>query len=56
VVVHRRGFRGCLDALIDCAPHAANWTDWTPGGVFTLCHYTVLKSERFKKVLELGVY
>jgi lysozyme family protein len=24
--------RGCLDALIDCAPHAAHWTDWSPGG------------------------
>ncbi|WP_407155165.1 hypothetical protein [Bradyrhizobium sp. STM 3557] len=28
--------RGCLDALIDCAPHAANWTDWSVGGVLTL--------------------
>src|ERR1043166_2890142 len=24
--------RGCLDALIDCAPHAAKWHDWTAGG------------------------
>jgi len=24
--------RGCLDALIDCAPHVAHWTDWSPGG------------------------
>lgn len=24
--------RGCLDALIDCAPHSAHWTDWSPGG------------------------
>lgn len=24
--------RGCLDALIDCGPHAAHWTDWSPGG------------------------
>lgn len=28
--------RGCLDALIDCAPHAAKWSDWSPGGVMTL--------------------
>lgn len=28
--------RGCLDALIDCAPHAAKWTDWSVGGVLTL--------------------
>lgn len=28
--------RCCLDALIDCAPHAAKWTDWTIGGVLTL--------------------
>jgi lysozyme family protein len=28
--------RCCLDALIDCAPHAANWTDWSIGGVLTL--------------------
>lgn len=28
--------RGCLDALIDCAPHAAKWADWTAGGVMTL--------------------
>lgn len=28
--------RGCLDALIDCAPHAAKWTDWTPGGALTI--------------------
>lgn len=28
--------RGCLDALIDCAPHAALWRDWTIGGVLTL--------------------
>lgn len=28
--------RGCLDALIDCAPHAAKWTDWSPGGTFTI--------------------
>lgn len=25
--------RCCLDALIDCAPHAARWKVWTPGGV-----------------------
>lgn len=28
--------RCCLDALIDCAPHAALWSDWSPGGVMTL--------------------
>ncbi|MCK1718859.1 hypothetical protein [Bradyrhizobium sp. 141] len=28
--------RGCLDALIDCAPHAAKWSDWSPGGTMTL--------------------
>lgn len=29
-------FRGALDALIDCAPHAADWHDWSPGGILTL--------------------
>lgn len=28
--------RCCLDALIDCAPHAALWPDWSVGGVLTL--------------------
>jgi lysozyme family protein len=28
--------RGCLDALIECGPYAAKWTDWTAGGVLTL--------------------
>lgn len=28
--------RCCLDALIDCAPHAAKWTDWSPGGTATI--------------------
>lgn len=28
--------RGCLDALIDCGPYAAKWTDWSPGGTLTL--------------------
>lgn len=28
--------RGCLDALIDCGPYAAKWTDWSIGGVLTL--------------------
>ena len=28
--------RGCYDALIDCAPHASRWTDWTPGGALML--------------------
>lgn len=29
-------YRGALDALIDCPPHAAKWTLWTPGGALTL--------------------
>ncbi len=29
-------YRGALDALIDCAPHAAKWNDWSSGGVLTL--------------------
>jgi lysozyme family protein len=28
--------RAALDALIDCAPHAAKWSDWSIGGVLTL--------------------
>ena len=28
--------RCCLDALIDCAPHAAKWTDWSAGGTMTI--------------------
>lgn len=28
--------RCCLDALIDCAPHAAKWLDWSPGGTMTI--------------------
>jgi lysozyme family protein len=28
--------RCCLDALIDCAPHAALWPDWSVGGVMTM--------------------
>lgn len=28
--------RGCLDALIDCGPYAAKWTDWSVGGALTL--------------------
>lgn len=28
--------RCCLDALIECAPHAAKWKLWTPGGVATI--------------------
>lgn len=28
--------RCCLDALIECGPYAAKWTDWSPGGVLTL--------------------
>lgn len=33
---HDAFYRGALDALIDCAPHAAKWTDWGPGGALTL--------------------
>ena len=29
-------YRGALDALIDCPPHASRWTDWTVGGTLTL--------------------
>jgi len=25
-----------IDALVNCAPHAAKWSDWTAGGAFTL--------------------
>lgn len=28
--------RGALDALIDCGPYAAKWSDWTAGGTLTL--------------------
>jgi lysozyme family protein len=28
--------RGCYDALIDCAPHASAWKDWSTGGALTL--------------------
>ena len=34
--LHNSFYRGALDALIDCPPHAAKWTDWSPGGAFTL--------------------
>jgi lysozyme family protein len=27
--------RGCLDALIDCAPHTGAWHDWSSGGTLT---------------------
>jgi lysozyme family protein len=33
---HDAFYRGALDALIDCAPHASKWTDWSPGGTMTL--------------------
>lgn len=33
---HDAWTRGCLDALIDCAPYAAKWKDWSIGGVLTL--------------------
>jgi lysozyme family protein len=29
-------YRGALDALQDCGPYAARWTDWTAGGALTL--------------------
>jgi lysozyme family protein len=29
-------YRGALDALIDCAPYASRWKDWSPGGTMTL--------------------
>ena len=28
--------RCCLDALIDCAPYAAKWKDWSVGGTLTI--------------------
>lgn len=28
--------RGAMDALIECGPYAARWTDWTAGGTLTL--------------------
>ncbi|HEY2810539.1 MAG TPA: hypothetical protein VGJ00_04020 [Rhabdochlamydiaceae bacterium] len=33
---HDAFYRGALDALIDCAPHASKWKDWSPGGALTL--------------------
>jgi lysozyme family protein len=33
---HDAWTRAALDALIECAPFAAKWTDWTAGGVLTL--------------------
>lgn len=27
---------GAYDALVNCAPHASRWTDWSPGGTMTL--------------------
>lgn len=33
---HDAWTRCCLDAMINCGPYAAKWTDWTPGGVLTL--------------------
>jgi lysozyme family protein len=33
---HDAWTRGALDALIECAPHAAKWDDWSIGGVLTL--------------------
>ncbi len=34
--LHDGFYRGCLDALIDCAPHASKWPDWSTGGTLTL--------------------
>lgn len=33
---HDAWTRCALDALIDCAPHAAAWSDWSIGGALTL--------------------
>jgi lysozyme family protein len=33
--LHDAFYRGALDALVDCAPHLAKWTDWSPGGTLT---------------------
>src|ERR1700677_984478 len=33
---HDAWTRGCLDALIDCAPFAAKWKLWTAGGTLTI--------------------
>lgn len=33
---HDAWTRGCLDALIDCAPFAAKWKLWTVGGTMTI--------------------
>jgi len=29
-------YRGALDALTECPPHAAKWKDWSAGGALTL--------------------
>lgn len=34
--VNNAWLRCALDALTNCAPHAALWHDWTPGGTLTL--------------------
>lgn len=34
--LHDAFYRAALDALIDCAPHAAKWTDWSSGGTLTI--------------------
>jgi lysozyme family protein len=33
---HGAFYRCALDALINCPPYAAKWTDWTAGGTLTL--------------------
>jgi lysozyme family protein len=34
--LHDAFYRAALDALIDCAPHASRWPDWSTGGTLTL--------------------
>jgi lysozyme family protein len=40
-------YRGAVDALVNCPPYAARWTDWTAGGTLTLLEeYNGLGYER----------
>ncbi len=34
--LHDAFFRGAVDALVNCPPQAARWTDWSIGGALTL--------------------
>jgi lysozyme family protein len=34
--LHDAFYRAALDALLDCAPYAGRWTDWSAGGLLTL--------------------